>query len=257
MRPRAFTLIELLVVIAIIALLIALVLPALGHARESGRILKCQSSLRQIQVAAGLYANNSRDYLPREGTLGTTKETERRNIPWDIAFRPYLDDRAGPHQDIGDQFTAAPYYRCPSVQQGDQPIHFVSNGFAFLRPGVVDERGATDPLFRRGPTPITFVRSPSSTPYMSELADDPEDLLFNGWKTLGTSDMALGQCYDVWRPRHLTPGSGDYRINPARHGSKSATSGSNAAYFDGHIAVAKPEFLADPDNWDDGFYSGN
>jgi len=255
---RAFTLIELLVVIAIIALLLALALPALGRARESGRILKCQSALRQIQVAAGLYTNNNRDYIPREGTLGTTKETERRNIPWDIAFRPYLDDRAGPHQDIGDQFTAAPYYRCPSVHQGDQPIHFVSNGFAFLRPGEVDERGSIDPLFRRGPTPITFVRSPSNTPYMSELADDPDDALFNGWQSLGTSDMALGQCYDIWRPRHLTPGSGDYRINPARHGNKnSVTAISNAAFFDAHITAAKSDFLANPNSWDDGFYSGN
>ncbi|MFO0861267.1 MAG: type II secretion system protein [Phycisphaerales bacterium] len=254
---RAFTLVELLVVIAVIALLLALVMPALGSARESGRTLKCQSVLRQIQVAAGLYANGNRDFVPREGTLGTTKETERKNLPWDIGFRPTFDDRAGPHLDVGDQFATAPYYRCPSVKLGDQPVHYISNGFAFSRPGEVDERGAIDPAFRRGPTPITFVRSPSSTPYMSELADDADDLLYKGWKTLGTSDMALGQCYDVWKVRHLTPGSGDYRINPARHGGKNAAiAGSNAAFFDGHATIVKPEFLADPNSWDDGFYTG-
>ena len=49
--PRAFTLIELLVVVAILALLIAIVLPALGQAREQGRRVKCASNLRQIAIA--------------------------------------------------------------------------------------------------------------------------------------------------------------------------------------------------------------
>lgn len=255
---RAFTLIELLVTLTIIALLIALILPALGSARESGRTLKCQSVLRQIQTAAHLYASSNRDHLPREGTLGTTKETERRNIPWDIAFRPTFDDRASASQDVGDQFSTAPYYRCPSVKLSTQPIHFVSNGFAFLRPNEVDERGSTDPLFRRGPTPLTLVRTPSSTPYMSELADDPNDELLNVWKSLGHSDMALGQCYDIWRPRHISPGSGDYRINPSRHGGRNtAIAGSNAAFFDTHVAIQKPDILANPNTWDDGFYTRN
>lgn len=258
MNRRGFTLIELLVVIAVIAMLIAILLPALAGARESGRTLKCQSVLRQIQVAAHLYVSDNHDNVPREGTLGTTRETERRNIPWDIAFRPTLDDRASPSQDVGDQFATATYYRCPSVKMSMQPVHYVSNGFAFLRLGEVDERGAIDPLFRRGPTRITLVRTPSVTPYMSELADDPNDELLSVWKTLGSSDMALGQCYDIWRPRHITPGSGDYRINPSRHGGKNpAVAASNAAYFDGHIATAKPELLAHPDTWDDGYYTRN
>jgi len=63
-RREAFTLIELLVVIAIIAILAALLLPALSRAKETARAIKCTSNMRQLAMAVHLYIPEREEKLP-------------------------------------------------------------------------------------------------------------------------------------------------------------------------------------------------
>ena len=64
MIRKYFTLIELLIVIAIIAILAAMLLPALNKARDKAQQIKCVSNLKQLYTTLRLYADDNRDLLP-------------------------------------------------------------------------------------------------------------------------------------------------------------------------------------------------
>jgi prepilin-type N-terminal cleavage/methylation domain-containing protein len=87
---RGFTLIELLVVVAIIAVLAALLLPALSRAKSKARSAQCVNNLRQWGLAYRQYADDNKDYLPRRGQGVKPLDQIDRPEDWFNALPPYL-----------------------------------------------------------------------------------------------------------------------------------------------------------------------
>jgi prepilin-type N-terminal cleavage/methylation domain-containing protein len=87
---RGFTLIELLVVIAVVAVLMAILLPALSMARVHARRVASASNLRQIGMALELYTQDNQGFFPESSHGLTGQEARRRS--WIFTLSPYIGD---------------------------------------------------------------------------------------------------------------------------------------------------------------------
>lgn len=217
-RPAAFTLIELLVVISIVALLLGVLLPALGGARTSAKRVKCASHQRQIGLALHAYAVDA-------------------------------DDRLPPSYDNNDQFVASLFYRPGVYDLRPYVADYLTDFSVWECPATPTPAFIDDPANTRAAGCYgTYGYYPGRSRPTFGLTDGVPDTLNH----LGSAS-GLTMLQDVFRddiPGQMVYNHGDGNADTIAVGNPSylayqgnAGEGVNTLFFDGHAAWTNADEL--------------
>jgi prepilin-type N-terminal cleavage/methylation domain-containing protein len=255
----AFTLIELLVVIAIIAILAAMLLPALSKAKDKAKTVNCISNLKQWGMAAQLYVTDNSDTLPRDGMdaagsypggNGGARDPNAwfNALPEFCAERRLSDYAAGATGNPAQNAQILPFpggrgkiWHCPSATMSASELQSVSgagiNGFFsyvmnidLKRNAIGSSVGATSFPYPRMPR-LVNLRNPTATVLMT-------DSIFNS-----REGFSAGNTYYSVNP------AARWRAFPSRHNQL----GGILNFVDGHAAYFKQAYIkreqASGDEW--------
>ena len=112
MKKSLFTLIELLVVIAIIAILAAILLPALGKAREKAQTASCISNMKQLGMASSMYQADT-DFIPGpQDSYYAIDDVKYGAVSWKVLLVPYLASKSTVLTEVKDQILSQTFH-CP------------------------------------------------------------------------------------------------------------------------------------------------
>jgi prepilin-type N-terminal cleavage/methylation domain-containing protein/prepilin-type processing-associated H-X9-DG protein len=226
---RGFTLVELLVVIGIIALLIAILLPALSSARAQATTLKCSSNLRQIGTITQMYANENKGWIPRDYNTGTQYLTGQylfaeqfgKYFLNDFVSVGASDTSANRDMALKPQFARIEVYQCPVFPNEEQQLDYIANGFQIS--SEYFKSGRAQPAVN-----ITQIKRGSEILYLTEA---------NATLPSGGPNNNPAPSYashDVWVDNHIigtvAAGRRIMELTDKRHRGMI-----NCLYIDGHV----------------------
>jgi prepilin-type N-terminal cleavage/methylation domain-containing protein len=259
---RGFTLIELLVVIAIIAILAAMLLPALAKAKDKARTANCLSNLHQWGVAQVIYATDNNDAIPHDGmgyagqypdsphppetpVNGSRDQNQWFNLlPPLVGEKPLYQYTVNVGNNTAYNATIVPFptgvgkiWHCPSanMSQGDMSKLSGQGGEGFFSYGMnIDLKGQYDAA-TGGSSSMTYPKMPKVTGLQKPSA------------TVLMLDMAFNST--EWPYNNLfysVNPAGRWRVFSMRHSSKQ---GGVLAFVDGHSQYFRWKYIyneADP-----------
>ena len=247
-----FTLVELLVVVGIIAILVAILLPALNHARKKAQAVSCASNMRQLYLSCLLFAQDNGGHLPRPHQV---PELSSNPDATKVCVWLHRESGAAGHADVRDDMGALWRY---------------VNGGPAAREALISCPGDSGEMPFGWPTSDAYPRNYSYS--MNNLVASPNDTVRGGMqsylagvriatipgaaeKIMWYEELAPNDTWcimqlhiaDIPSARHGVNLKSNARVDPTSRDYNYAGRG-NVCFFDGHVVSMSPQELLDPLN---------